>query len=228
MKVLLTHSTGAMEGLEARLKQEGFEVFHTPLIETRILTSASLDVIDECEWWLFSSRAAVKAVKKLGGHFRSHRLGAVGNGTAKALLKAGGENILVAEEESGQGLVNTFLRAGLKGTIGLPVGNLSVRTVQTALEAANIPFLEAVVYETITLPWSVLATVDVILVASPSAFEAIPLKVLERAKLVALGETTAKHIIAKGYTSKISKTPSAQSIVLCLQEMQSKASPNKS
>ncbi len=222
MKVLLTHSQGAMDGLIPALEREDFEVIHTPLVETAVKKDISLETLNACDWWLFSSRAGVKAVAGLGGDFSKHKLGAVGNGTAKALAKAGGENILVAEEEAGAGLAKTFIDANCEGSIGLPVGSKSAGTIQKTFSENNIPFTELEVYETKTLKWSAPADVDVVLVSSPSAFDAIPLRSLEDVRLLALGETTAQYIQSKGFVAKISKTPSAQSIIRALKLIQEK------
>lgn len=199
VRVALTHSEGRLEGLENLLRSHGFEVMRVPLVQTRTLNKVSLGPIQNCPWWLFTSAAAVRAVKELGGSFAGHKLGAVGEATAKALLKAGGSVSLVSRESSGAGLAQAFLETGEKGPVGIPQGNLALATLATLLQEVGLEVRPLVVYTTVSKPWPQnLPMPDVVVLGSPSAIQALPKAVAEEAQLIALGPSTARSLRERG------------------------------
>lgn len=199
LRVALTHSEGRLEGLEALLESHGFEVLRVPLVQTRTLRGVSLEPLEDCPWWLFTSAAAVRAVEELGGGFKGHRLGAIGEGTAKALEQAGVKPELVSTEASGLGLARAFLKRGEGGPVGVPQGNLALPTLAEELRRGGLEVRTLVVYTTLSKPWPPkLPLPDIVVLGSPSAITALPSKVAEEARLVALGPITAKHLLERG------------------------------
>lgn len=239
MRIVLTHSEGRFEGLAEELERRGHEVAHRPLIVTRPRRAA--DVAAEAEalltlpWLLFTSRSAVEAFAALGLGWRSPQgaeplVGAVGIKTAAALRRAGAEPVLVAERSPrADGLARTFLadpRAA--GPVGLPQGDRALPTLCRALEEAGLEVRPLVLYETVAQPLEGgaagapaegLAVADgsadaeVVVLASPSAAQALPEALAARVTLVAIGPTTAGALAARGLTCRQAAAPSVAGVL---------------
>ena len=69
MRVVLTYSVGRLLGLAEALYEEGYEVEHTPLIETRPVATEGLEqqakALLTCPWMVFSSQATLEAWQSL-------------------------------------------------------------------------------------------------------------------------------------------------------------------
>lgn len=150
------------------------------------------------------------------------RLGAVGAKTAAALQRAGGEVSLVAESPSAEGLARSFLRRrDARGPVGLPQGDRARAELRAALQRSGLDVRPAVVYDTVTLPWraaavgptDVEAAVEVVVVASPSALEALPAAVAGRARLVALGPTTQRAARSRGLRARQASAPTPEALL---------------
>jgi len=222
MKVALTHSEGRLEGLEAALTAHGYGVVRVPLIETVPVPSEAARGLLECDWLLFSSRSTLEAWDTLGLPLRGVRphLGAVGERTAAAIRHLGGAVILVGEPQNAQGLADAFLRAVRPpATVGLPCGDRALGTLGVQLCAAGFEVRKAVVYETRACPWKVetVDVVDVVVLASPSAVAALPEGVGARAKLVALGPSTAAAIAGRGWGYVQADAPEAGAVLSAIE-----------
>lgn len=219
MRIVLTQSEGRLAGLQERLEALGLEVLHHPLIQTQTLP-ADLRPLSDCRWWLFSSVAAVRAVLELGGDLRGHCLGAVGRATQQALEEAGGRVALIAPEESAESLAEAFLAQRPFGFVGLPQGNRARPVLAQRLREAGYVVRSVVVYQTQTLSWlDTLPTPDLVLLASPSAVQALPERVGRQAHLLALGPTTAAALAERGFAYTLVPRPSAEAVVQTVQRL---------
>ncbi len=194
-------------------------------------------------WLLFTSRSAVEAFVGLGLGWRSPEgaaplVGAVGIKTASALRRAGVEPALVAERSPrAEGLARVFLsdpRAA--GPVGLPQGDRALPTLRRALEEAGLEVRPLVLYETVAQPLeggggarSVpaeaaadagrsasaegSADAELVVLASPSAAQALPDAVAERATLVAIGPTTAGALAERGLGCRQATAPSVAGVL---------------
>ncbi|MER3555193.1 MAG: uroporphyrinogen-III synthase [Meiothermus sp.] len=199
LRVALTHSEGRLEGLEELLRSHGFDPVRVPLVQTRTLQGVSLAPLQDCPWWLFTSAAAARAVGELGGSFQGHKLGAVGEATARALEKAGGRADLVSRESSGAGLAQAFLERGEAGPVGIPQGNLALPTLAHLLQEGGLEVRPLGVYTTVSKPWPQnLPIPDIVVLGSPSALQALPQTVAQTAQLIALGPSTARRLREMG------------------------------
>ncbi len=222
MKVTLTHSRGRLEGLHQELERLDFAVVHAPLIETSPRLS---DAVRRCgqrlsklPWLLFASRSAVQAWRSLGLPLGGPRLGAIGPSTASDLERAGGKVAIVGEPATAEGLADHFLAhigtsVEAPEAVGLPSGNLSRPTLRQRLEAAGLPTRPLVVYETVPLAWEADPEVDVIVLASPSAVQALPDRAGRRAIVVTLGPSTSHEARMRGFVPVEVKAPSGTAIV---------------
>ena len=224
MRIALTHSEGRLAELADALTSRGHEVVRQPLIRTEPLTSEEVrgraEGLLTCDWLLFTSPNAVEAWHALGLPFRDigPRIGVVGEKTARAVCTYGGEVSLVGKLQNAEGLAETFLGQEVSGNVGLPRGNRSLGTLQERLEAHNIQTFPVTVYETVTCTWQSEQEVDTVVLASPSAAEALPEEVGKRAKLISLGPSTSAAISKRGWRYVQADAPSAEAVVRLFEE----------
>jgi uroporphyrinogen-III synthase len=221
-RVALTQSRGRLETLQEMLEQRGFEVARQPLIETRPLldeqTRLEAEGLLECAWILFTSRTAAEIWQQLSQHFGkgikplvTPHVGAVGKKTAEALQHIGIEVSIVADQQNAENFAEMFLNHPKAASpIGLPQGDKALDTAEKKLRASGFEVRPVVVYKTILCPQS-FQNVDVIVLASPSAVEAVADK--GKARLVAIGETTLKAVEARGWQAVKSASPEAEAIL---------------
>jgi len=227
MRIFLTHSPGRLEGLVEGLERRGHQVTHHPLVVTR--PRAGEDVRSEAQalltlpWLLFTSRSAVEAWTALGVGWAAPdagglatRVGAVGRKTASALRRAGVEPSLIAERASrAAGLADAFLEhPEATGPVGLPQGDRALPTLRKTLERAGFETRPLVLYETVTQPWPHKAegsdqqgAPELVVLASPSAAQALPAEAAAAAALVAIGPTTAAALEERGLACRTAETP---------------------
>ena len=213
--VALTQSLGRLENLESSLCAHGLKVLRIPLVRT-VPLPVSLEPLQTCPWWLISSVATVEALETLDVDFSRHRFGAVGRATANAIRAAGGEVGLIAPEGNAVSLAQRFLmlEAGRAEQVGLPMGDRSLSTLEDTLTRAGIATQTLCVYSSQTNPWPTDAPQpDVIVLASPTATHALPEQVAARARLIALGTTTAASIQARGWTCRTAREPSIKALL---------------
>ena len=210
MRVALCHSKGRFEGLREELERAGHEIVLNPLVKTTSIQSkavrqASKELL-ECQWLFFSSRSAVEAWAELGLPFKQ-QIATVGQKTADAVIKNGGKVRLVGKPASAEGLVKQFLISHRKAkSVALPQGEKALDIIPKALENFDIPCKPLVIYRNELLTWHS-GEVDLIVLTSPSAVEALPISVAIPATLLAIGPTTGDAIEAKGLSFYLSKSP---------------------
>jgi uroporphyrinogen-III synthase len=172
-------------------------------------------------WLLFTSRSGVTAWQALGLSFLGPRVGAVGTKTAAALRAAGAEVHLTGEPQTAEGLAQSFLsNPDTSGPVGLPRGNRALTTLQHLLEGAGIAARPVIVYDTITHRWPLeQGEVDVVVLASPSAAEALPQQVGEHANVVALGPSTRVSASARGFTAQQAEAPTATAVLSAIERL---------
>lgn len=147
------------------------KIIHTPLIEI-VPRQFSPVEIDRFTHLLFTSKSAVSLFPNVG---RCATI-AVGRATAHALRKRAIEPLLVAEEESSEGIIAELEKLSLKGARLLwPHSSLSRRLIPNYLEERQIPFEELILYDTLPRrPESLpdLNSIDEIAFTSPSTVAA--------------------------------------------------------
>ncbi len=226
MKIALTQSEGRLAGLADALTSCGHEVICQPLIRTQPLTSEEVrgraEKLLSYDWLLFTSPNAVEAWHALGLPFRNihPNVGVVGEKTARAVYSFGGKVSLTGEPQNAEGLADAFLRQEVRGSAGLPQGNRSLKTLQERLEAHGVQTSSVTIYETATCPWRIEQEVDAVVLASPSAAEALPEKVGKRVKLISLGPSTSEAIVLRGWTCVQAEAPNADAILRTFEEVE--------
>lgn len=226
MRIALTHSAGRLEELEARLVARGHEVVRTPLIEVRprldAATREAAAALLTLPWLLFASRSAVSAWSALELPFEGPSLGAVGEGTAAALERAGGRVRVLGEPATGRGLASAFLaRRDARGPVGLPRGNRSRDDLRTSLAASGLPVRTVTLYDTTPAAWRGDERVEAVVLASPSAVQGLPDAVAERATLVALGPTTGDALRRRGLPARVAARPDVEAVLETIESLTS-------
>ena len=218
MKIALTQSEGRLAGLAAALTECGHEVVRQPLIRTEPLRDDEVKgraaQLLGCAWLLFSSPNAVEAWRALSLPLREIRpnIGVVGEKTAEVVRTFGGNVSLIGEPQNAEGLADAFLKQEVKGTVGLPRGERSLKTLQARLEAHNIQTFPVTIYKTVACSWTSEA-VDAVVLASPSAAGALPEEVGGRVKLISLGPSTSAAIAKRGWRCVQAEAPSAEAVL---------------
>ncbi len=215
MKVLLTHSEGKLLGLEPKLQELGLEVSHQPLIDTALVLGKQIcgqaEKIKNYPWLFFSSSKAVEFWHHIKMPFES-RIAVVGKTTAKAVIKYSKEPEIIAQPANAQGLLSKFLsHPDKKGPVGIIKGNLSLDILEQGLKANNIAYKSIIGYITKVKKISC-KSADIVVLASPSAANALATQ-LAKAKLVAIGPSTAQAISEKGRQCQVAAGPDVNSII---------------
>jgi uroporphyrinogen-III synthase len=207
--------------LETALESRGFSVLRSPLIATETLENADLNALKDCAWWVFTSGSAVEAMGRLEGfRFAPSRVAVVGRATARALrVTAGREAALVSPVETAVELARALLQRGERGPFGWPRGEQALMGLRCELESAGCEVREAVVYRTLELPFPQ-ETVDVVVLASPSAVYALPLEVARDARLIALGSSTAAAARDRGFEVVVATEPNLEGVLSALRGLE--------
>ena len=239
MRIALTQSRGRLEHLKEKLEQNGFTVFPNPLIETRPLLKKEVreqakDLLN-CQWLLFSSSTAIETWQSLGLPFLSTepeskfpRLGAVGQKTAQKIKQFGGRVDVVGEPQSAAGLAKVFLENYSNATsVALPQGDRGLNTLQKALERRGIIAKPLIIYQTLQKVWQA-GEVDAVVLASPSAVEALPENIANKAILVTLGKTTYEILAERGLKAVCAREPTSDAVLEALINARKSFSAEKS
>lgn len=218
LRVALTQSNGRLEGLAASLERRGYDVVRNPLIETVPRTDpdtrAKAEQLLGLPWVLFTSRSGVEAWQALELPFSGPRFGAVGEKTARSLVRAGGQVSLVAGTATAEGLADAFVsRRDAAGPVGLPQGNRARPTLRAALRRAGFAVQAVTVYDTQPCDWNVDEAVDAVVLASPSAVQALPEDVAAHARLITLGPTTSRAVRDRRFQPHEATSPSVEAIL---------------
>jgi uroporphyrinogen-III synthase len=220
MNVVLTHSNNRFEILQTALEQRGFSVLHHPLIRTQAILNVNLEPILDCEWWLFTSVAAVEALRA-SGLLIGRKVAAVGVATAQALRQAGANVAFMAIGGNSDSFAKEFLAYKPTSPIAVIGGDHSLMTLPNALRAAHLEVRFLEVYRTFSNSWDdfVGSEHHAIVLMSPSAVNVIPEHVARGSDLVALGQTTAASILARGWTCVVAQKPEMAAVIEVLEAL---------
>lgn len=237
---MLTQSYGRLEGLQTLLEQRGYEVIREPLIETQPLlddkTKLEAKKLLQCAWILFTSRTSVEVWQQLDIPFGfskgpskglpirytqgkqplvTPRVAAIGKKTAEDLKNISANIELVADMQNAENFAEMFLNhPEARSPVGLPQGDRALDILQKKLKQCSFEVWPVVIYKTVLRPQR-FRDVDVIVLASPSAVEA--LTDIGKAQLVAIGETTLKAVEVKGWKAIKSESPETEAILRAIE-----------
>lgn len=227
VRVALTYSPGRLEGLDELLEERGYQIVRQPLIETvprsDPQTRAAAEKLLALPWLLVTSRSTVEALRALGlldgAADAWPSIGAIGPATAAMLEEAGARVTFVATPHDARGLAHTFLaHPAARGPVGLPRGNRALDLLERELGEAGIATRPLVVYDTRPRAWQG-SGVEALVLASPSAVEALPAIVAECAGLVTLGRTTSEAVRARGWHCEEAEEPTPAATLAALERV---------
>jgi uroporphyrinogen-III synthase len=229
VKVALTQSRGRLEKVQEILEGRGYEVVRQPLIQTEPLlddvTKLEAQKLLECAWILFTSRTSAEVWQQLGISLQPDprnpkpNIGAVGKKTAETLKDIGAEVSIVADQQNAENFVEMFLaHPQAASPVGLPQGDKALKTVQEKLEQHGFEVRTAILYKTLLQSQS-FDNIDIIVLSSPSAVEALEATGYVDTKLVAIGATTLQAIKARGWQALQASSPTAESIVEAVEHL---------
>ena len=206
-RVLITRLPQQAEEFTRLLKDKGCEVETIPFIET---IDIPLETIPQTDWVFFNSPRSVQHFfQNLKKPFFA-KYAALSNGTAKAIhdhnqkvsFTGGGDSQQTVEQFAGMLTENE--------TVLIPRSDRSVRRLQRVLGSDR--YVELIAYKTRLLNKKLDADFEVVVFTSPSNVIGFldSGNSLEKAKVVAIGDTTAREleehnispITADGYTQK--------------------------
>jgi uroporphyrinogen-III synthase len=225
MNVVLTHSNNRFEILQTALEQRGFSVVHHPLIRTQAILNVNLEPIMDCEWWLFTSVAAVEALQARGV-LSGRKVAAVGVATAQALRQTQANVEFMAIGGNSESFAKEFVAYKPTAPIAVIGGDYSLMTLPNALRAANLEVRFLEVYRTFSNSWDDFVGCEhhAIVLMSPSAVNVIPENVAAAADLVALGQTTAASILSRGWTCVVAQKPEMAAVIEVLEALKDRRS----
>ncbi len=240
VRVLLTRPKDRVQELQFLLEDEGAEVLALPMLElvppddTRPLESA-VEHVHRYRWVLFTSPAAVhalvEAARQAGSidRLRKVRIGVVGPQTALACQSLQLPVAVEAAQRTGEGLYEA-IRQELDASdeVLLPAAQEGRRELKETLEEHGVQVTWVAAYRSESRPLepAILFALrdrpaDVIVFASPRTAEAFlestqaeGAEWVRRAKLVAIGPTTARGLDALGLTAAaVAEEPTPSGLV---------------
>jgi uroporphyrinogen-III synthase len=240
--VLLVRADGNQNDAEA-LAALGIETVIDPYISIEKATHAAgavkliaaLANASEHTWLIATSANAIRLFGEIIGieNLRNAvknpnlRFAAVGESTAKALLEVGARMVLTPEVADSASLAEMLLEQPI-GTAVIPSGQLAMKQLPNALEAAGWNLVTGVVYTTVpvaTQPASVAGIArgdySAVIFRSPSAARSfLSFNADVKLPMVAAGFTTAKVIEDAGLeVASIPLNPTPEAVALAVQKV---------
>ncbi len=245
-RIAVTRAPDQAGDLARLLSEHGAEVVLCPLVAfERPAESAPLDAalgrLREFDWLLFTSQNAVRFFEErrreleVAREWAHPRVAAVGPATAKSARELGYDVECVAEEATGLALAHSLEKELAGRTVLLPRSDRARPELPQALATAGAQVTDVVAYRTVAAGPEAEAAlqqirsgrVDVVTLASPSAFErlaeqlgAATLAALigsGQLALAAIGPVTAAAIRQAGISvAVVPSKPGAESLVQAL------------
>ncbi len=220
LRIILTRQKDNNQAWAARLETAGHTVVEVPLIRYETLpVSDDLDP-GSFDWILFTSPQGVKAFTAAGFSPGNARMGALGAGTADALVTAGLRDDLGARTLDGAEFAQVFLaKVSGGGRVLLPGADRRLADPRASLSAAGFEVTELPLYKTCSVPVKELPAVefasgDIVFFCSPSTVRAFTEAWNIRPRCVAIGETTARASRPAGFETVVAATPDLSAMVL--------------
>jgi uroporphyrinogen-III synthase len=224
---VVTRAEGADGALGNELRALGLTVLLWPATSTRPPDSAALDAalqrVREFDWIVFASRRAVAAVlERLPRQPQGVRVAAVGQATAQVLRQRGWSVDVVPDDAASGALVSALAplaKAAMR--VLYPASSRALPTLSKGLAQLGLEVTQVEAYRTEPAAldaeecrkWIERSAVDAVTFASPSAVAELEHalgkadmdRLLGRAVAVAIGPTTARALLERGYSAVVSE-----------------------
>lgn len=234
--VVVTRSEPADGPLSRRLRELGLPVLLWPAVSVAPAESAPLDQalrsIADFDWIVFASRHAVVAVCERIGTPPAHlRVAAVGQATAQVLRQRGWPVDLQPDDANAAALVSAFATRSVSGRkILFPASSRALPTIAAGLTQLGAEVLQVEAYRTEPAPLDAeqcrarieRGGIAAVTFASPSAVIELERalgqdsfsRLIGRAKVVAIGPTTARELVERGCTPTVAESATLEGLAL--------------
>ncbi len=219
-RVVVTRAESRDGPLSSQLRTLGLEVLLWPAVSVTAASGAAFEQalarIEEFNWIVFASRAAVTAVINSCPRLpASVRVAAIGRATAQVLRGRGFRVDLMPNEANAASLVNAFATEGCAGArILYPASSRALPTIAQGLTQMGAQVLQVEAYRTEAASldvsdcraWIDREVIGAVTFASPSAVVELEralgapdfARLLNHAAVVAIGPTTARALAERG------------------------------
>ncbi|MFT7588557.1 MAG: hydroxymethylbilane synthase [Limisphaerales bacterium] len=187
--------------------------------------------LNKADWLFFSSKTAVKMFvdfhPELSATLNNKtetskiKLAAIGNGTAKELLKAGFKADFIADPLDMNNSILNFASLAQGTHVVFPGAENGLRTAQKIIEQSDksITVEDIIAYSNTSKKGIDIPQTDIVVLTSPlnvdTYFDAYPERM--KSRFVAIGESTAKALQNRGaYKIFISRRPSELALIECV------------
>jgi uroporphyrinogen-III synthase len=226
--VVVTRAESRDGALSSQLRALGLEVLLWPAVSVTAARGPAFEQalarIEEFDWIIFASRAAVTAVIRSCPHFPDTvRVAAIGRATAQVLRGRGFRVDLMPNEANAASLVNAFAEVGCAGArILYPASSRALPTIAQGLSqlGAEVQQVEAYRTEAAALDvsdcraWIHREVIGAVTFASPSAVIELEralgapdfARLLAHSAVVAIGPTTARALADRGRTAVLAES----------------------
>jgi uroporphyrinogen-III synthase len=234
--VVVTRAESDNGPLSSELRDLGLQVLLWPAVSVAAAESGSLDealrAINEFDWIVFASRYAVAAVtERVAAAPADLRVAAVGQATAQVLRQRGWPVDILPEDANAAALVSVFATKPISGMkVLFPASSRALPTIAAGLTQLGAQVVQVEAYRTEPAALDVGACRSVIerggigavTFASPSAVIELERslgrdsfdRLLEGAKAVAIGPTTARELVARGRAPVLAESATLRGLAL--------------
>jgi len=234
--VVVTRAEPDNGPLSSQLRDLGLQVLLWPAVSVATADTAALEQalqsINEFDWIVFASRYAVAAVtERVAAAPANLRVAAVGQATAQVLRQRGWPVDILPEDASAAALVSAFATKPICGTrLLFPASSRALPTIAAGLTQLGAKVVQVEAYRTEPAALDVDACrslidrggIGAVTFASPSAVIELERslgkesfdRLLEEAKAVAIGPTTARELVARGRAPVLAESATLSGLAL--------------
>jgi uroporphyrinogen III methyltransferase / synthase len=234
--VVVTRAESDNGPLSSQLRELGLQVLLWPAVSVAAADTRPLDEalrsISEFDWIVFASRYAVAAVtERVAAAPANLRVAAVGQATAQVLHQRGWPVDLLPEDANAAALVSAFATKPISGMkVLFPASSRALPTIAAGLTQLGAKVVQVESYRTEPAALDVDACrsmidrggIGAVTFASPSAVIELERslgkdffdRLLQSAKAVAIGPTTARELVARGRAPVLAESATLRGLAL--------------
>lgn len=218
-RIILTREARQNKPWALQLRNQGHHVLELPMLRFELLPCDPQIATADYQWILFTSIQGVRAFMERELDPGQAVIGALGDGTARALADAGLADTLHVQGKDGAEMAENFVsRISPPGSILLPGAKLRLSDPRIILAKAGFSVTELPLYQTIPVAaesaaGDIFTADDVVFFCSPSAVHAFSNLYPMQVSCVAIGETTAAACRSTGLKPTVSQAPTFEAMI---------------
>jgi uroporphyrinogen-III synthase len=234
--VVVTRAESDNGPLSSQLRELGLPVLLWPAVSVAAAEMGPLEealrTLEEFDWIVFASRYAVAAVtERVAAAPANLRVAAVGQATAQVLSQRGWAVDILPDDANAAALVSAFATKPICGRkVLFPASSRALPTIAAGLTQLGAKVVQVEAYRTEPAAldagecrsWIERGGIGAVTFASPSAVIELEhslgkdsfARLLEGAKAVAIGPTTARELVARGHTPVLAESATLRGLAL--------------